>query len=368
MKKFMVILSCLALLCPCIVSANNETTYYSVAHDYINKYGFLTQVDGCCFSGLGYGQFIDFDNDGTDEMLLVYREGILPDFTNDKWATVVIYGMQNGRLTKIFDKDLTTTYFSNGGGVSYPIYIKEIDGLTYLSMMTGGEDAGDNEIGWEKNTVFSFQNNTPKITELYYEYLCVHGDEPPETLRYNFTKAAIDGISVTREEYLSELAKYQNNPTLEIEALFAGAESNGSWNAILLLTKARLNDFLAQAASKPIPLGVSVVLNGNMIEFDQPPFIKDGRTLVPLRAIFEALGATVNWEPATQTITATKSETVVTLTIGSDKMYVNGEEKVLDVPACIINNRTVVPVRAISESFDCNVSWDSNTQTVSLYQ
>ena len=111
---------------------------------------------------------------------------------------------------------------------------------------------------------------------------------------------------------------------------------------------------------------ILVLLNGESITFDQPPIIIDGRTLVPLRAIFEALGATVEWDGNTQTVTATRDNTVIKITIGDNKLYVNNNVTVLDVPAQIVNDRTLVPVRAVSEAFGCNVDWDGNTKTVSI--
>ncbi|MBE7053642.1 MAG: hypothetical protein E7391_05135 [Ruminococcaceae bacterium] len=116
---------------------------------------------------------------------------------------------------------------------------------------------------------------------------------------------------------------------------------------------------------------INVMYNGKRVSFHkygQNPEIIDGRTLVPLRAIFEALGASVEWDENTQTVTANRDDTEISLQIGSNKMYVNGQEKLLDVPARIINSRTLVPVRAISEAFGCNVGWNENTQTVTITQ
>ncbi len=109
---------------------------------------------------------------------------------------------------------------------------------------------------------------------------------------------------------------------------------------------------------------VSVLLNGGTINFDRQPFIQEGRTLVPVRAIFEALGATVDWDPDRQLVSATDGTTNVSLTIGENRLYVNGEEKIIDVPAQLVGGRTFVPARAISEAFGCDVGWDESTYTV----
>lgn len=89
-------------------------------------------------------------------------------------------------------------------------------------------------------------------------------------------------------------------------------------------------------ATSPI---IRVLINGQLLTFDVPPALVDGRTLVPLRVIFEALGATVKWDDATQTVTAARGDTTIELTIGSPVARVNGVEKQLDVPAMLVDGR-----------------------------
>ena len=116
---------------------------------------------------------------------------------------------------------------------------------------------------------------------------------------------------------------------------------------------------------------VQVTLNSSAVDctyYGQEATIVNGRTLVPLRAIFEALGASVEWDQSTKTVTSTLDDITVSLSIGSDKLIKNGEEVALDVPAQIMNNRTVVPVRAVSEAFGVTVLWDKETRTVVLLQ
>lgn len=109
---------------------------------------------------------------------------------------------------------------------------------------------------------------------------------------------------------------------------------------------------------------IIVKLNGKKIEFDQKPVIIDGRTLVPLRAIFEELGATVDWDGTTQTVTSTKGQTTISMSIGKTEMYKNGKLITLDVVPQLVGGRTLVPVRAVAEGFDCVVEWLGETQTV----
>ena len=111
-------------------------------------------------------------------------------------------------------------------------------------------------------------------------------------------------------------------------------------------------------------LEISVTLDGVKVNFDQPPIIVDDRPLVPLRAIFEALGATVDWNPENRTVTSVKEDTTVSLTIGIAELYKNGAVIAIDVPPQIVGDRTLVPVRAIAESFNLLVDWDAPTRTV----
>lgn len=111
---------------------------------------------------------------------------------------------------------------------------------------------------------------------------------------------------------------------------------------------------------------IAVVIDGEAIAFDVAPRLVGSRTMVPMRAIFEALGAEVNWESETQTITAYNEISVVKCTIGDNTMYINNIAKTIDVPPMIIDARTLVPVRFIAESFDCDVLWNSDTFTVSI--
>lgn len=111
---------------------------------------------------------------------------------------------------------------------------------------------------------------------------------------------------------------------------------------------------------------IKVIVNGKEVVFDQKPIIDNNRTLVPLRAIFEALGASVGWDNDTNSVIATKDDTVIFMQIGHNKLFKNNEAIELDVPPKLVNDRTLVPVRAIAESFNLKVSWDEATQTVTI--
>jgi len=101
------------------------------------------------------------------------------------------------------------------------------------------------------------------------------------------------------------------------------------------------------------------MLNNRYLTFDQPPVMENNRVLVPLRAIFEAIGADVDWDSETQTVTAKKDDIELTLLIDSELIVVNGQSMTLDVPPKLIGGRTLVPVRAVSEGLGAEVEWDA---------
>src|SRR6056297_3428344 len=109
---------------------------------------------------------------------------------------------------------------------------------------------------------------------------------------------------------------------------------------------------------------IRVVVDGDSISFDVPPIIINGRALVPLRAIFEALGVNPVWHSPTQTVTAQKDSKTVELTIDSHQAIVDGQVVELDVPGTIIDGRTIVPARFIAEALDAKVNWDAANRIV----
>lgn len=112
---------------------------------------------------------------------------------------------------------------------------------------------------------------------------------------------------------------------------------------------------------------ISVVLDGRDLSFDVPPQIIDSRTMVPMRGIFEALGAEVVWNENDRTILAKDTEVSVEMQIENPSMTVNEREILLDVPPMILDNRTLVPVRAVAESFDAFVYWDEANRAVLIF-
>ena len=124
---------------------------------------------------------------------------------------------------------------------------------------------------------------------------------------------------------------------------------------------------------------VKVKLNGNTIVSDVDPQIINGRTMVPIRSIFNALGAEVTYDENTKTITGTKNNAVVKMYVGKNYMYVNDKSYKMDCEPVVVNGRALAPARYVAEGFGCTVSYDAvnkvvyitgsgkNSQGVSVY-
>ena len=121
---------------------------------------------------------------------------------------------------------------------------------------------------------------------------------------------------------------------------------------------------LAKLMEKKGNKEIKAFVNGKHPVFDVPPVIKSGRTLVPIRAISQSLGATVTWNPEDQTAIIVKDGVEIKLVLNEVKAYIDGNEIKLDVPSSSINGRIVVPLRFISEAFDSVVKWEDETDSV----
>lgn len=170
------------------------------------------------------------------------------------------------------------------------------------------------------------------------------------------TSVSNDGIILTS----SDAVHWTAHDTLPGRGLYGVAYGNGQFVAV-----GRAGAILT-AESPTKAAEVKVYIGGERLAFDVPPAIESERTLVPMRAILEALGAAVEWDGSTRTVTATRRDTTIVLTIGQQTALVNGRPVSLDVPARIIEGRTLVPLRFLSENLGETVTWDGDTRTIKI--
>ena len=109
---------------------------------------------------------------------------------------------------------------------------------------------------------------------------------------------------------------------------------------------------------------ITVLLNGLYLDFDQPPIMENDRILVPFRVIYEAFGAKVEWDNATQTVTAIMGNKTIITCIDDKQISINGKMTPLDVPARLVGDRALVPIRAVSEGLGAKVDWDNKKHQV----
>ncbi|MDO9534987.1 MAG: stalk domain-containing protein [Bacillota bacterium] len=132
--------------------------------------------------------------------------------------------------------------------------------------------------------------------------------------------------------------------------------------ALIIITFSFSSPALAQEQTREI----KVFIDDLPVSFDVQPVIESGRTLVPFRAIAEALNINVNWNGSTQTVEAFDGKTLIKLQIGIHNAFRNEVAVPLDVPPLIIDGRTLIPLRFFSEAFNCDVSWNSDTYRVEI--
>ncbi|WP_158299510.1 copper amine oxidase N-terminal domain-containing protein [Paenibacillus antri] len=131
---------------------------------------------------------------------------------------------------------------------------------------------------------------------------------------------------------------------------------------LLAATLAPYGSGSAVAADPPI----EIRFDGETLVSDAEPFIKNGTTFVPFRALFERLGLEVGWDPATRTVTGQGGGVTMTLRVGNAEAIVNGDAKPLLEPPAIVGGRTFVPLRFVSENAGADVAWNGAERLIAI--
>ncbi|MDP4117801.1 MAG: copper amine oxidase N-terminal domain-containing protein [Bacillota bacterium] len=210
--------------------------------------------------------------------------------------------------------------------------------ITFGGMGTGASGA----------MLFKLENDQLSEGEILF-----YSEQPYETGKGTFI---FDGKEVTEDEYQASIDPFIS-PANSIYTFYCD-------KSVCIPAETRLADYVTLRKGSAAQKSIGVMIDGRQISFDQPPALDNGRTLVPLRAIFEALGAVVSWNESTQTVTAVKGNSSIIMRVGDPVISVNDKRVTLDVAPKVVNGRTLVPVRAVAEGFSAGVDWDDNTQTV----
>lgn len=263
-----------------------------------------------------YYSLIDFADDGEPELVIAAKSSYVP---NDYYAVDYIiydmYGYENGEVVRLFDN------YSMGYRMQYFIM---------------------------NNGVISINSSGGAYNSAVYYYSVPKNSAAPQLIK----SIGYDGSGGVNEYF---------ETVNEAKTLISEAEYN---SIIASYTYADVEWLSVVGYANP---DIKVVLDGSEIVFDQPPVMIRNRTMVPIRAIFEAMGYSVDWNNETQTATAVRGANIITVKIGDVISYVlNGQAGAYDseAPPQIVSGRTLVPVRAIATYADCTVDWDGDTQTV----
>ncbi len=188
----------------------------------------------------------------------------------------------------------------------------------------------------------------------------------------NILKTGEEELQEARNSAMNAIQKLRNRTISDIEEL-----RDETVRKIIKQRTTSLDDISSLRESlfgsgikmKPLHISfdaIKVIIDGELQQFEQPPMIIKGNTLVPMRAIFERLGATIEWNQKEQSVLATKENTTIHLKIGSELAKKNDQQIKLAVPAQINKGHTMVPLRFISEALGADVKWDNDTQTVTI--
>lgn len=213
--------------------------------------------------------------------------------------------------------------------------------------------------------------------------------KPEKVVRDAAWEAAKDAAEALKDQ----MEVYKDTVELEYEALLAAGDTTGALAKAEELATAKANFIAAKAALKSVikkgyteeelttidAIGVAlvqadptiqvlpvenIIVKGKHLGFDTPPVIKAGRTLVPVRALVQAFGAEVTWNPVNQTVTITRGDQTFILTLGETEVVVDDNTIQLDVPAQTMNGRTVVPLRFIAEQMGFEVDYEDGDITI----
>jgi len=192
------------------------------------------------------------------------------------------------------------------------------------------------------------------VLETQYQELLASGS----TAEAEALLVSINELELQLKGFQAQMKQIINERYMVTKSSYTDGEYAQFENAAALIEKMYLD-------AEVLGLG-SITVKNNIIKLDGPAYIKGGRTIIPVRAITEELGATVAWDSETKSVTVSKDGIEIILTMNSTKVFVNGVEQQIDVPAEITNGRTYVPLRFIAETFGLATSWDGENGIIDI--
>ena len=396
MKKIIYVIMAILLLPLNALAADNSYTYNKYVYNNIRPEIGVCNFDASFvgheveynnvndyFKGLIGAFMVDLNNDGTEELITVESRSV-------KLYTI------DGKEVTFCDKYSTELIGNNGDSYSN-VFVKDAEGTEFLGVETFTVKNGETEYKldvlfmdpqsrtfehkayvYQKNKSDGFYQTVSKDGINVFSHNVSNGmttgyDPNGFTSVYMAAKDALWGAGIT-DEFLNRPDRLEYDASqygtahrisdyvheTRVMTYITGKGVRTAQKPVVIFKDySNLNEFLKPAYD------IKVTINNEELAFaDQEPVIINNRTLVPVRAIFEAIGADVSWLPASQRVVANTADTNVTMQIGNNDYFVNGAKKYLDVPPMLLNDRTMIPARAAAEAFGCIVDWDDSTKTV----
>ncbi len=269
--------------------------------------------------------------------------------------------------SKKFSFNKGKEHYSYCGGF-YSTHCNGVDILIIKSFASDNVSFDYDIVNKYYNSPLIYVNNYNK-EETRYQYISntnfkkyLNGERLEYGIQYADNNYSEEDMAYEKE-IIDYATKIEKNPV----KTYATTDLTGIENWDFSNIKVNTSNVKTEDISNNItPNDITVILNEQKLDFAQPPVIENGTTLVPMRAIFEAMGASVEWNGETKSITAVKDDITINLTLNETKAAVNNNEITLAVPAKLVNNSTMVPLRFISESLGAEVNWDGESRTITI--
>lgn len=337
--------------------------------------------------GILSGRIDDFDSDGSLEMLVIKLSN---SYDNDGIYAKVKLEMyestgNNAILTASTENFKLISQTTDAGGLE--CFVKN----SFIVLQCAEQNNTFADGADQTINIFSYDGNNFK-TELSYSIsgssMSFEDDETtPQSFRQlGFTETASYFSQTAFSPYFifsdydtgvysfddcTNLAKLEKDITPIFELLITnnGMELLKANNNIQDYNKLFVDNEVMKITTNDytnIEEEITVLINNKKVEFDQPPYIENGTTRVPMRKIFESLGAEVEYEAAAEKITAVKDGTIIELLTGSSTALINGKSTSLAEPVVNKNGFTMLPLRFVAEALGAEVAWDSSSKIISI--
>jgi len=252
--------------------------------------------------------------------------------------------------------------------ISYEVTSGDIEieaEITDKNGLKGLVDIGENELKKYSDDysyiVISVTDESTEASTIEISGLKLYLDRSLPNGGYSFV--GVYSNNVIWENTSSEKSEYEKNGVFEYEPMTVDSDY------INIITTGRNED--DSTVSKKVTMVVgenSLNVGDDKVILDSPAYLnKDGYAMLPVRAIAEALNATVNWDEDTKTVSILRGQRVIAMEVGSDKMYINGTKVPMNSKAVINNERIFVPVRDVANALSINnIEWNEDTKTIIL--